>query len=77
MDWTKPVRYPFPLARNVFVQSPLADYLDAVCAPCCSPLQLRYGDISFHFAKFCHPDIPARSAYALHLALPMSYWGDV
>ena len=26
------------------------------------PLQLRYGDISFHFAKFCHPDIPARSA---------------
>ena len=33
--------------------------------------------ISFHFAKFCHPDIPARSAYALHLALPMSYWGDV
>ena len=33
--------------------------------------------ISFHFAKFCPPDIPARSAYALHLALPMSYWGDV
>ena len=26
------------------------------------PLQLRYGDISFHCAKFCHPDIPARSA---------------
>ena len=36
------------------------------------PLQLRYGDISFHSAKVCHPDIPARSADALHLALPMS-----
>ena len=30
--------------------------------PVLLPLQLRYGDISFHFAKFCHPDIPARSA---------------
>ena len=26
------------------------------------PLLLRHGVISFHFAKLCHPDIPARSA---------------
>ena len=43
-------------------ESLLADISDGEVCIVVLPPQLRYGDISFHFAKVCHPDIPARSA---------------